>query len=144
MGYMRFASNRVTKALVAVAVILGSSFARADEPKKTEPVIYDAAARAVAKGWTEKSRMVGFSIIKTQFTEVPRDGAILVGFEVGLGKFLNIENVYAIRAVYRTAGGEVTYGEHGLFRNKNGSSKHEIKTKVTPTLTLPARHSHPV
>ena len=144
MRSILFATHTLPKALAIVALILGSSIVRADEPKKPEPTVYDAAARAVAKGWTEKSRMVGFSIIKTQFTEVPRDGAILVGFDLGLGKFLNIENIYAIRPVYRTAGGEVCYGEHGLFRNKNGSSKHEIKTKVTRTVSIRARHGYAV
>jgi hypothetical protein len=109
---------------------VGQRTAHADGPADAK-AIYEAAAMATTKGWTEKTKMVGFSIMKTPFTEVPREGAVLVGFDLGLGKFMEDENIYALRAIYRTAdGGEASYGEHGLFKDKHGPGKKVIKSKV--------------
>jgi hypothetical protein len=124
---------------------VGPKTAFADEPAAKDAAIYDAAARAVAKGWTDKTRMVGFSIVKTAFTEVPREGAVLVGFDLGIGNFMDIENIYAIRAVYRTADGEVSnFGEHGLFKDKRGPGKKVYKSKVTHTVRVRARPGYAV
>jgi hypothetical protein len=129
---------------VAFLFALGTQ-AAAGEPDPAGAAIYDAAARATAKGWTDKTKMLGFSIVKTAFTEVPREGAVLVGFDLGIGKFLDIENIYALRAVYRTADGEVSsFGEHGLFKDKRGLGKKVVKTKVTHTVRLRARPGYAV
>src|SRR5262249_19656990 len=119
MQYLRRVSRRLGKLLgIAAMLILGSRPLAAAGPENGEAALYQAAATAIAKGQTEKTRMLGFSIIKTSFTELPTEGAVLVGFDLGIGKFLDIDNIYAIRAVYRTANGEASYGEHGLFKDK--------------------------
>src|SRR5262249_34250807 len=134
--------------LLAACMMLGvaiiSMTALAGEPAKDDSALYKAAAAAVAKGNTEKTKMLGFSIIKTAFTEVPREGAVLVGFDLGIGKFVNIECIHAIRAVYRTAIGEVSYGEHGLFKDKQGPGKQVVKSKVTRTVSVRARPGYAV
>jgi hypothetical protein len=123
---------------------VGGQTAHAGEPTDAKAAIYEAAAMATTKGWTEKTRMVGFSIIKTPFTEVPREGAVLVGFDLGLGKFMEDENIYALRAIYRTADGEASYGEHGLFKDKHGPGKKVIKSKVKRVERLRAPQGYAV
>jgi hypothetical protein len=141
---MYLGSSSIVTALAVALLVVSALPTRALEPGPAEGTIYDAAARAVAKGWTHKTKMLGFGIVKTEFTEVPRDGAVLVGFDLGIGKFMNIDVIYAVRAVYRAANGEISVGEHGLFRTKDGSSKKEIKTKVTRTVRLRARPGYAV
>jgi hypothetical protein len=142
MWKMRFCRSGLQSTAAVLVGVMTVSAVQAVEPGKSTTTIYNAAERAVAKGNTEKTRMVGFSIINTEFTEVPRDGAILIGFDLGLGK--DNEAIYAIRPVYRTAAGEITGAEQGLFRTKDGSSKKEIKTKVVRTVSLRARQGYAV
>jgi hypothetical protein len=92
-------------AAVVLAVLGGSAVAaEADE----EPDSLCAAARtAVANGQVEQTRMLGFSIVTTAFHEVPPEGAVLVGFDLGLGRYRHdLEAVYAVRPIYLTAQGD--------------------------------------
>jgi hypothetical protein len=142
MWKMRFRKSCLQVLTTVFVGFTAVSAAQAFEQGKSATTIYAAAERAVLKGNTEKTRMVGFSIINTEFSEVPRDGAILVGFDLGLGK--DNEAIYAIRPIYRTAAGEIMGAEQGLFRTKDGSSKKEIKTKVVRTVSVKARQGYAV
>src|SRR5215471_2150079 len=146
MRVARWASRQSLAGLVAALVLaVGPRIVFADEPTHKDTAIYEAAARAVAKGWTEKTRMLGFGVVKTAFTEVPRDGAVLVGFDLGVGEFMDIECIYALRGVYRTSDGQViSFGEHGLFRDKHGPGKKVVKSKVTRTVQLRAKPGYAV
>lgn len=142
-GARRASGRWVAIAGVAAMLALGQRSIAAD-PAKGEAALYEAAAAAAARGNTEKTKMLGFGIIKTAFTEVPREGAVLVGFDLGVGKFLNIDTIYAIRAVFRAADGEASYTEQGLFKDKRGSGKHVTKSKVTRTVRVRARPGYAV
>ncbi len=49
-----------------------------------------------------------------QFTDVAPEGGVLVGFEVGLGKWATSDIICAIRPIFRTrSGGEVLGQQHG-------------------------------
>jgi hypothetical protein len=112
----------------------------AAEPGKQAAPIFAAVRAALAKGEVQKTDLRGFALTKEAFHELPREGALLVGFDVGVGKFIAIENIYALRPVYRTAGGETIYGEHGLFEDQPGQKK----SKVLRTVQLRAPEGYAV
>src|SRR5262245_41525995 len=93
------------------ALLVLASLSTADDPP--EPV-FGLARVAVARQRTEQSKVLGFHDARRTFTEIPEEGALLVGFDVGVGKFFDIDSVYALRPVYRTAFGDVLGQEYGL------------------------------
>src|SRR5262249_2147566 len=76
-----------------------------------------AAPAAVAGGPIAKTSAPGFSIEKKAYSEQPAEGALPVGFDLGLGKFVKDEQVYALRPLYRTAQGDVSFQDYGVFRS---------------------------
>ncbi len=55
----------------------------------------------------------GFTLSQTTYRDVCEEGGVLIGFEVGLGKFVNNDIVNALRPIFRTKDGE-KFGElHG-------------------------------
>jgi hypothetical protein len=129
-----------------VLVLLGTcclgGIASAQAEKKSTP-LSAALGAAVRKGQVEKGRLLGFALSRQSFEELPGDGGILVGFDLGIGKFVNIETIYAIRPVYRVNDAETSGGDHGLFVNKVVGKK-TIKTKVLRTVKLRARPGYAV
>ena len=71
------------------------------------------AAGATAGADAMHTRMMGSGSL--EFEEVSPDGAVLAGFEVGLGSFANKPVIHSIRPVYRNSQGEVTGEPHGTF-----------------------------
>jgi serine/threonine protein kinase len=59
-----------------------------------------------------KTNIVGFPLAP-EFEEVPPEGALLIGFEVGLGKFGANDVIHSIRAIYRNDKGELFGDVHG-------------------------------
>ena len=113
---------------------------RAAEP---EPIL--AAAQAAAEtGRIWKTRIRGSDDANRRFNEHPAEGGVLIGFDVGVGKFGKIETVYALCAVYRTAQGELPYFNHGQFANRILPDNKLIRTKVVRTVSLRARPGHAV
>jgi hypothetical protein len=106
------------------------------EPEKES--IFAAVRSAIAQGQVQKTALVGFTLTKNTFEELPGEGALLVGFDLGLGKFTNTEVIYALRPVYRTADGEVSSEEQGLFSNQPPLGKKSQKNKVLRTVQLRA------
>ena len=70
--------------------------ARAAAPDDDAGPLLAAVKAAVADGRVEQSRVLGFNIAKKQFSEAPEDAGVLTGFDLGVGKFFDIENVYAV------------------------------------------------
>jgi hypothetical protein len=60
---------------------------------------------AVKEGRTKKTATIGFGIGKDT-EEIPPEGALLIGFEVGIGKFFNNDVIESIRPIYLTSRGE--------------------------------------
>ncbi len=115
-------------ATFAVTVILTAcgGASAADEP---DP-IFAVARAAVAKKRIEKSQLLGGSPDRNLFTDLPGDGAVLIGFELGVGMFFNDETVYAIRPIYRLPEGESASEPYGLFADKTLPNKRVVKTRV--------------
>jgi hypothetical protein len=99
--------------------------------------IFVAAKAAVAAGRIQKSTVRGFHDEKRVFMEVPK-GAVLVGFDCGIGKFLNIETIYALRAIYKTPQGTEVADDHGLFVDRSVGPKKTTKTRVLRSVRVQA------
>jgi hypothetical protein len=122
-----------------VAVTAGITlFAGALAGGETAKPVFPALRAAIARGQVERTAVAGFRLGKNPFEELPDEGALLVGFDVALSKFVNSETVCALRPVYLTADGQASYGEHGSFSNQPASGKKGQKTRVTRTVQLRA------
>ena len=72
-----------------------------------------------------------------QFTDAAPQGGVLVGFQVGLGKWGNNDVIHTIRPIFRTSGGHETLGtQHGtesdrviVVKAKRGYAVGSITTK---------------
>ncbi len=137
--------NRIQLRLAVVAALLGlAGPAPADQPAAKADALLPAIRAAIAHGEIEQTGLRGFDNPGRRFTELPRQGAVLVGFDCGVGKFFDLDIVYALRPVYRTAQGEEFFGDHGLFRDVHLPRKKVIKSKVLRTVTLRARPGYAV
>jgi hypothetical protein len=128
----------------AAVMMLLASTACADKPAEPPPPIFAAAHSAIAAGRLEKSKELGFVSAKGVFTEVPPQGAVLIGFDVGVGKFFDIETVYALRPIYLSADGEMMVEDHGLFRDRRLPKDRIVKSKVIRTEHIRARPGYAV
>ncbi|MBM4073717.1 MAG: hypothetical protein FJ271_33070 [Planctomycetes bacterium] len=59
-----------------------------------------------------RTEIVGGAFDKV-FEDRGPEGAVLIGFEIGMGKFLNLDVVHAVQPIYRTPQGEVRGQKHG-------------------------------
>jgi hypothetical protein len=129
-------------AVVAAAALAPAGRAGDPADDAAGPVI--AAARAAIDGGRiTQSKLVGFNN-KTEFTEEPADGRVLVGLDIGLGKFFDAEMIWAYRAVYLTDHGEEVGKDHGLFHDKYQDAKKIVKSKVVRTVHLRAKPGYAV
>jgi hypothetical protein len=130
-------------ALVATALLAFTTQAPADDPEDVTGPVLAAARDAVAKGHVTQSNQLGFSLGKPSFNDAPDGGGVLIGFDLGVGKFFDIETIYAARAVFMTPGGDEEMPDHGLFRNKVLPKK-TLKTQVRRTVHLRAKPGYAV
>src|SRR5262249_41781775 len=80
---------------------------------------------------------------KGTFCETLKNPGALVGFELGLGKFVNVELIYAVRPIYLNAEGEQIGAGHGLFTNGTKDGK-PIRSDVTRTVRVKAKAGYAV
>src|SRR5438105_3557041 len=108
--------------------------------------IFAAARAAVAAGRIAKTDALGFTLEKKAFSETLSEGGVLVGFDVGLGKFVRDECVYALRPIYRTVQGEVNTQDFGVFHSSTGFGpiKKFARNQVTRTVRLMAQPDYAV
>ncbi len=139
-GLQRFAAFIV----VAATLLAFAGRAAAGDAYDEAGPLFAAAKDAVAHGRLTQSKLQGFNLGKAPFTEAPDDGGALIGFDVGLGKFINIENVYALRAVYMTRLGDVKMNDRGLFHDKHLPKNKVVKTKVVETIHVRAKPGYAV
>jgi hypothetical protein len=64
-----------------------------------------------------KTNIVGFPLAP-EFTEIPPDGAVLIGFEFGIGRWEPNDVINSIRAIYLSDKGESLGKVHGTPTNK--------------------------
>jgi hypothetical protein len=100
-----------------------------------------AAAKAAAEANNlQQTRTLGGSG-KTPFSETSANPSVLIGFELGLGKFFNLEVIYALRPIYLTAEGERRGPPHGLFQTFGAAKR---RSKVTRTVWVTAKPGYAV
>ena len=136
----------LASASFVAAVVLGhaGSARAASDPTKDPDNIFAAARSAVAKGQVQKTTLLGGNLDQNLFNDQPGDGAVLMGFEVGLGPFLNDETVYAIRPIYLTPNGESASEPYGLFYDKRLPNKKVVKTRITRKVRVLAKPGYAV
>jgi hypothetical protein len=98
---------------------------------------------AVSGRRTERTSALGFMAEKPNFNDSLPQGGVLVGFECGVGNFGNIETVYALRPIFRTARGVSGGQEHGLFSDQR-DGKRVIKSQVKRTVRVQASPGYAV
>ncbi len=129
-------------ALAALPLLVGLAVAQGPAGKSGS--IFSAAEAAVAARRVESTKALGFHDRKGVFRELPADGAVLVGFDVGVGKFGDIETVYALRAIYQTAHGETSGPEHGMFYGQRKVGRRTHKSRVVRRVRLLAQRGYAV
>jgi hypothetical protein len=129
---------------VVMTAALGTRVVAADAGGGPESV-FAAARTALENGEVEQTRMLGFSVVTTAFREVPPEGAVLVGFELGLGKWRrDQEAIFALRPIYQTAQGETVSPGFGPFVDRRGPTKTAPRGKVLRTTRVRARPGYAV
>jgi hypothetical protein len=106
--------------------------------------IFAATRAAIAERLIVGSQVLGFHLRDKAFTELPSEGALLIGFDCGVGKFFDIKTVYALRPLYRTARGKTYVRDHGLFADQQLGAKKVLKSKVLETVRILARPGYAV
>ncbi|MCI0463777.1 MAG: hypothetical protein L0Z62_43130 [Gemmataceae bacterium] len=123
-------------------LVLCAAVRAADRPAKQPDSVFAAAAAAVANGQVEKSRMLGFSIVKSAFEHLPLQGAVLIGFELVLGKpHKDVEVIYSLRPIYQTATGEIIPSEsfgRSAAKARPAPSKHSSRDQATRRVRVQA------
>lgn len=100
-----------------------------------EPGLFATVKAGVASRQLDRSRQLGFTLGKKSYEEIPAEGAVLVGFEVGLGKQGKDEAVLALRALFVSATGEFRSADFGSFA---GGAAKAGKGRVTRTARVVA------
>jgi uncharacterized RDD family membrane protein YckC len=126
---------RLLSAIIAGLVLLPCGLA-ADPPP-----ILSAAREAVDQNETVDTRHVG-STAGRDYRQVRPEGAVLIGFEIGLGKAVNTEVIYALRPLFGTASGELYGDPVGLFNDIREGKKIIRKTMVTRSTVIQAQRGY--
>jgi serine/threonine protein kinase len=80
--------------------------------KDLDPKTLAVIRQAARTGNFSQTTMIGFPH-HTVFQDVPMDGGLLIGFEIGIGKFLQNDVIHSIQPIFLTARGEVRGQVHG-------------------------------
>ena len=80
---------------------------------------------AVKDKRTKDVDIAGFKLSKELYRDVPEEGGVLIGFEVGLGKFVTTDVVDSLRPIYLTKDGE----KKGEWYGKVPDKPIEVKAK---------------
>jgi hypothetical protein len=129
--------------MVAAALLALVQPAAAD-PADEETALINAVGAAVADGRVTQSKIHGFTPGKESFTESPSQPGVLTGFDLGVGKFSDSENIYGLRAVFLTGGGDEVLKDHGLFHDKLGAKNKQVKSKVQDVVHIRAARGYAV
>ncbi len=71
-----------------------------------DPPVADFVRKAIEGKKYAQTAIVGSGFGRGEFEEVPPEGALLIGFELGMSKFGNDDIINSIQPIYRTAKGE--------------------------------------
>jgi serine/threonine protein kinase len=81
-------------------------------PGGLDPEVQTIVREAIQKQNYTKTNIVGFPFAP-EFTEIPPEGALLIGFEFGLGRWEPNDVIHSIRAIYLSDKGESLGKVHG-------------------------------
>ena len=124
--------------------------ARIDSPAKTDDKLAGRPATVLAgdplafiQTAVKDKRVVdvdvtGFKLSKELYRDLPEEGGILIGFQVGFGKFLKDQTIGALRPIYLTKDGE----KLGAWQGKPPANPTTVKAKpgyVVGAITLRTR-----
>src|SRR6516162_4428612 len=84
--------------------LLPCGAAVADDKPKDKNAVFAEAKAAIAREDVDRTEMEGFTLRNTLFSDSPKDGGVLIGFDLGIG--IN-DVIFALRPIYLTAKGEV-------------------------------------
>jgi hypothetical protein len=131
--------------LAALALLaLGSSAGAADDAVQDFRSLFVAVRKAVASGNVTTTRLGGVDVSRTTFSETPEEGAVLIGFEVGLDKLFDDYYIRAIRPIYLKQSGELTSGYYGAANKQGPANKAGKDKKVTRWVTVKAEFGYAV
>ena len=103
-----------------------------------EPDIFAAAKAAVAADEVEQTNRAGGGLTKSDFRDVPRDGAILIGFDLALGKQFDEQVIHALRPVYRTDKGEAPGPTTAVFPPRSCAPRQPTRpSRYEPSRAMP-------
>jgi WD40 repeat protein len=77
------------------------------KPPADDGTLFGAIEAAIKAGTTARSRMAGGLFPSTDFEDVPVEGALLTGLEIGLGKFNTQDVIHSLRPIYQTRKGRL-------------------------------------
>jgi WD40 repeat protein len=75
--------------------------------------LFGAIETAIKGGTSVRTRLVGGGFGGADFVDVPEEGAILTGLEVGLGKFGPQDVIHSLRPIYQSKKGRILGALHG-------------------------------
>src|SRR5690349_20258815 len=95
----RFTLRRWWPAVLAVAALTAPAVRAGDDDYKRYTPALAAAKAAVADGQTVRSKQIG-SGGDRPFEDLPGGGAVLIGFELGIGRFVGTEVIHTVRPLF--------------------------------------------
>jgi hypothetical protein len=96
-----------------------------------EPAVVKGRMPEVDLGGADGATRILGGAFDPQFKDEAPAGGLLIGFEFGLGSFVNSDNIKAIRPIYRSAAGEEVKGT-------------QIGTNLTRVVTVKAKEGYAV
>jgi hypothetical protein len=119
-GWFQF-RNLIAAAGLAIALVVRVQAAPQAGPTE---LLIDAARQALIDGRIEDSPLAGSATGTIPFREAPHQGALLIGFDVGVGKVQNkLEVITGIWPIYRTAEGDAQSRAYGMFPSADPRAK---------------------
>lgn len=97
-GLTGLSKAKVDKRLTELEKVVDSQLDRSD--------LFARLRRAIRQKKFQETKVVGGAFAKHDFQEVPPEGALLIGFDLGLGKFVNNDVIHYVRPIFLTALGE--------------------------------------
>jgi hypothetical protein len=85
-------------------------------PPRREGDLFGTIRQAVRAGKTSKSVPIGGG--SREFLDVPDEGAILIGLEVGIGKWSNQDVVHSLTPIYLCRRGRILGARHGAKQER--------------------------
>lgn len=124
-------------------LILCSPLLALDVPQPTPKELFEAAKTAVAENRTRTTEISGYG--EADFRELPKEGAILVGFELGIGRgYSRHASIKAVRPIYKVSGGNTKQGEiRGVVKTEYVKGR-LYRTQVEDSVKVVAKHGYAV